>query len=400
MTEPHAPNPLALAPEPVRAETASPAQPPALTGRRARGAGATLLAVVGLILVSLLTLAVLAYLVSGLGADGVIIAGIMALVPLTIVFLGVRWIDRWEPEPRGALVFAFLWGAGASVLIALLVDVQIQGIVATAGGPNGASEFFGAAIQAPIVEELAKGIGVLLILWGARRHFDGPVDGIVYAAWVAGGFAFTENILYFGVQLTEGGLLTTGTIEIFIIRGIMSPFAHVMFTALIGAALGAAAQRGSRLALGAFLLGLVPAVLLHAFWNGALFFVGDFYGYYLLVQVPLFLVGIALVTMLRRQEMRLTQARLSEYAQAGWLHADEVGMLATPAGRRAATAWAARSGASRLMAAFIRDATRLAHARQRIVVGRDRIGARADEAQLLERVSAARHALRANAPRG
>ncbi len=400
MTEPHAPNPLALAPEPVRAETVSPAQPPALTGRRARGAGATLLAVVGLILVSLLTLAVLAYLVSGLGADGVIIAGIMALVPLTIVFLGVRWIDRWEPEPRGALVFAFLWGAGASVLIALLVDVQIQGIVATAGGPNGASEFFGAAIQAPIVEELAKGIGVLLILWGARRHFDGPVDGIVYAAWVAGGFAFTENILYFGVQLTEGGLLTTGTIEIFIIRGIMSPFAHVMFTALIGAALGAAAQRGSRLALGAFLLGLVPAVLLHAFWNGALFFVGDFYGYYLLVQVPLFLVGIALVTMLRRQEMRLTQARLSEYAQAGWLHADEVGMLATPAGRRAATAWAARSGASRLMAAFIRDATRLAHARQRIVVGRDRIGARADEAQLLERVSAARHALRANAPRG
>lgn len=400
MTEPHAPTPLSPAPDAVRAETASPAQPPALSGRRARSTGSTVLAVVGLILVSLLMLAVLAYLVSGLGSIGVVIAAVMALVPLTIVFLGVRWIDRWEPEPRGALVFAFLWGAGASVLIALLVDVQVQGIVQLAGGPNSASEFFGAAVQAPIVEEVAKGIGVLLILWGARRHFDGPVDGIVYAAWVAGGFAFTENILYFGVQLTEDGLLTAGTIEIFIIRGLMSPFAHVMFTALIGAALGAAAQRGARVALGAFLLGVVPAILLHAFWNGALFFVGDFYGYYLLVQVPLFLIAIALVTMLRRQEMRLTQARLAEYAQAGWLHADEVGMLATPAGRRAATAWAARAGASRLMADFIRDATRLAHARQRILVGRDRIGARVDEAQLLERVSSARHALRTNAPRG
>lgn len=400
MTEPHAPDPLAAAPDAVRAETSRPAQPPALTGRRARGAGSTLLAVVGLVLVSLLALAVLAYLVSGLGEIGVVIAAVMALVPLTIVFLGVRWIDRWEPEPRGALVFAFLWGAGASVLIALLVDVQVQGALAATGTPTAATEFLGAAVQAPIVEEVAKGIGVLLILWGARRHFDGPVDGIVYAAWVAGGFAFTENILYFGVQLTEEGVLTAGTIEIFVIRGLMSPFAHVMFTALIGAALGAAAQRGARVGLGAFLLGLVPAVLLHAFWNGALFFVGDFYGYYLLVQVPLFLVAIALVAMLRRQEMRLTQARLGEYAQAGWLHADEVGMLATPAGRRAATAWAARAGASRLMAAFIRDATRLAHARQRILTGRDRIGARVDEAQLLERVSAARHALRANAPRG
>ena len=97
--------------------------------------------------------------------------------------------------------------------------------------------------------------------------------------------------------------------------------------------------------------------------------------------------------------IRLTQARLTEYAQAGWLHEEEVGMLGTPAGRRAALAWAARSGATPLMAAFIRDATRLAHARQRLLGGRDRIGARLDEAQLLERVSAARHALRTGAPR-
>jgi len=388
------------APASVRAETAAPAQATALTPRRARGVGAALVAIVGFIIVSLLAVAVLAYLVSGLGTIGVAIAGVMALVPLAIVFLGMRWVDRWEPEPRSALLFAFLWGAGASVLIALLVDAQVQGVIAATGGaaPSVAADFFGAAVQAPIVEEVAKGVGVLLLFWSVRRHFDGPVDGIVYAAWVGGGFAFTENILYFGVQLTEQGLLTAGTVETFVIRGLMSPFAHVMFTALIGAALGLAARRGSRVALGAFVIGLVPAVLLHAFWNGALFFVSDFYGYYLLVQVPLFVLAIALVVLMRRQEIRLTQARLAEYAQAGWLHAEEVGMLGTPAGRRAARAWAARSGATPLMAAFIRDATRLAYARQRILGGRDRMGARLDEAQLLERVSAARHALRADGP--
>ena len=47
-----------------------------------------------------------------------------------------------------------------------------------------------------------------------------------------------------GTQLAEGGLLSAGTIEIFLIRGLMSPFAHVMFTAFIGVALGFGDQPG------------------------------------------------------------------------------------------------------------------------------------------------------------
>jgi RsiW-degrading membrane proteinase PrsW (M82 family) len=386
-------HPVSRAPDAVRSEAASVAQPGLAVTPRRRSPLFILLAVVGFILVALVLLFVVAYLLVGLGPTGVVVGAVLALVPLAIVFWGIRWVDLWEPEPRGALVFAFLWGAGASVLIALAVDAEIQNVIAAAGGPGPGYDFFSAAIQAPIVEEVGKGLGVLLLFWAVRRHFDGPVDGIVYSAWVAGGFAFTENILYFGQALLDGSTATT--VETFVVRGIMSPFAHVMFSACLGAALGFAARRaGAWGVLGYFVLGLVPAVLLHAFWNGALFFVGDFYGYYLLVQVPLFLVAVWLVTLLRGQERRLTQARLNEYAEVGWLHPQEVAMIASTAGRRQAMAWSRRNGVSGLMAAFIRDATRLAYARQRILGDRDAIGARADEAALLAALSRSRHALR------
>lgn len=349
------------------------------------------LGIVGIIVLSLVMLFVIVYLIGGLGVSGFAFGGIMALVPLAIVFFGVRWIDRWEPEPRVAVVFAFLWGAGVAVLIALIVGAEIDNVINSMGGPGPGYEFFGAAIQAPVVEEVGKGLGLLILFWAARKHFDGPVDGLVYAAWVAGGFAFTENILYFGSELLnpDGAVL-----EIFLVRGIMSPFAHVMFTACTGLALGFAARRtGAIGAIGFFLLGLIPAILLHALWNGALFFVSDFFAYYAVVQFPLFLGGIFIVIYLRRQEAKLTHDRLAEYAAVGWFNPDELPALATAQGRRQAVAWAGRNGRRAEMKQYIRDATRLAFARQRIITGRNRIGAEADEAGLLASIVESRKTL-------
>ena len=361
-----------------------------------RGGGLTVIGIVGIAVVALIGLAVIAYLFAGLGPVAFAIGGFLALVPLGIVLLGVHWIDRWEPEPRGILVFAFLWGSAASVAVALLVGAQLEAVLAAIGGD--ASEFLASVVEAPIVEEGAKGLGLLLIFWFARKHFDGPIDGLVYAAWVAGGFAFTENILYFGVQLLTAGTVDGGLVEIFIARGIMSPFAHVMFTACTGIALGFAARRASALgAVGVFIVGLVPAVLLHAFWNGSLYFVNDFYGWYAVVQFPLFALGVILVLFLRRQEASLTHDRLSEYAEAGWFNRDEINALATGAGRRRAQAWANRHGVAREMRTYTRDATRLAFTRQRIVTGRASIGAQADEAALLTSIVASRAVLKAAA---
>ena len=97
------------------------------------------------------------------------------------VLFAVRIIDRWEPEPRGLLVLAVAWGAIAAVGIALGVDLLMTH-GRSACDDSLVRDAFSAVVQAPIVEEFAKGLGVYLIFVTARRAFDGPVDGIVYGA--------------------------------------------------------------------------------------------------------------------------------------------------------------------------------------------------------------------------
>lgn len=381
--------PVATNPEPIEHS----AGPPAAQ----RNGGDHLvfgLAVAGYIVLSIVLVAVVIYMLAFLGPIAFVIAAVLALVPLSIVLVGIRWIDRWEPEPRGALVFAFLWGAAASIAIALLFDLGVQTISSIVGiGDSFWSLFLGLVVQAPIVEEFGKGLGLLLLFWAVRRHFDGPVDGIVYGAMIAVGFAFTENIQYFGLALGEAqGLGDVG--EIFLMRGLMSPFAHVMFTACTGMAIGFAARRASSASIaGWFLLGLIPAILLHAFWNGAALFVTNFYAYYFFVQLPLFIVGFVIVYLLRRQERVVTRRHLEEYAAVGWFTPQEVELLSTGAGRREGTAWARSHGIEKAFRSFAYNATRLAFARHRIVLGRDRAEASYDEARLLEGVVQARAAM-------
>ena len=334
-----------------------------------------------------LLLALIGYFGWALGPTASVIGLVLALIPLTIVFLGVRMIDRWEPEPKRLVAFAIAWGAVAAVGLTLLVDIGLTILLGIR------SEEFSAVIQAPIVEEFWKGLGVFLIFLLARRSFDGPVDGVVYGALVGAGFAFTENIQYFAISLIEGGGEQLGVT--FIVRAVLSPFAHAMFTSLTGFAIGLVARRhaSAGAAAGAGLLGMVGAILLHGLWNGSATF-ADFFGLYFTLQVPLFIGFILGIVALRREEARLTRARLAEYAAAGWFTPEEVTMLATPAGRKVGLAWAAQLRGDRrpLMREFIKDATALAAVRQRAITGRDPLAVE-DERALLIRTRAARAAL-------
>ena len=385
------------APDDIRAQTTTVPQPELARPVRNR-AGVYVGAAIGFTVFGLGILLLAVYFFSVLGAGAPFIGAALALVPLAIVLAGVIWVDRWEPEPRIALIFAFLWGATVSVLTALFVDTGVQTILDARTDDEAVVGFLQAVVQAPIVEEVGKGIAVLLIALVARHLIDGPVDGIVYAAVVAAGFAFTENIQYFGLELSGYYGEDSNVVFVFFIRGIMSPFAHVLFTACAGYAIGKAIRSGSKIvAVVAFLIGLVPAILLHAFWNGSTYFI-DFFTVYLLVQVPLFAASIGLVVYLQRQEMMITRDRLSEYAAAGWLSPDEIPHLATFTGRRQAMSWAKQHGIGDEMKRYIRDATQLAYARQRMITGQDLAGNRADEADLLARISVSRRLVAAARP--
>ncbi len=313
------------------------------------------------------------------GPQAAAVGGVLALIPLTVVLLAIRWLDRWEPEPRGTMWFAFLWGAGVSVLVAFLGNQWGAEYVGTQTQDEQVALLLTASYVAPIVEETAKGFGVLAIFLARRRYFDGVVDGIVYAATVAAGFAFTENILYFG----RAG---EGLAVVFVLRAVVAPFAHLLFTACIGIALGVASRRRNDLApVIAFPLGLACAIILHALWNASTALGAGWIVIYVVVQIPIFVAAVGLAFWLGGREATMVRARLGEYAAAGWFLPYEVDLLSSQRGRRFARAWASRFGpqARASMRSFQRHATGLAFYRQRLLTGREDLRAPADEAALL-----------------
>ena len=336
------------------------------------------------------------------GVTGFLIGLSLALLPLPVVIGALRWLDRYEPEPRGVLLFAFFWGATVAALAAAVLNTASLIAIARTGGGSGMDTT--AVLVAPWVEEAAKGAAVLLVLLFRRNEFDGVVDGIVLAGLSAVGFAFTENVLYFGRAFLAGQeqSLTTGFFAAgltFVLRGVFSPFAHPLFTAMTGIGLGIAARTpnpATRLLapLGGYLL----AVLLHGAWNlSSLSGLSGFFTGYILIMVPAFALTIAVATWSRRREGATVAARLPTYVDAGWLDPEDVPMLASLQKRRQALDWMeARYGGGRARALrdFQHAATELAFLRDRVERGLDVPDFPARERELLTAVSQARAATR------
>ncbi|WP_459384938.1 PrsW family intramembrane metalloprotease [Arthrobacter humicola] len=357
--------------------------------KNGRGSGVFGLVMAGGFLAVLCLFLVVPFLLERTGITGFAIGFVASLVPLGTVLLTVRFIDRWEPEPKPLLLFAFAWGAVVSIAVTMLIQPYFSLVAGPASGLDYTT--FAVTVQAPVVEEFAKSLGLLLLVLFAPKHFNGPVDGVVFAFTIAAGFAFTENILYFGRAIAESSDPGTDLAVVFFLRGVLSPFAHAIFTGTTGLVMGFAARRGNTgLSVLAFFVGLVPAMLLHSAWNS----MGrDFLGQYVMVQVPIFLLAVLVIVLLRVAERRLTRQRLTEYAAAGWFTAAEVDMLATAAGRRSALRWARSTGRGVQMKALLDAATQLALTRQRILSGRDVPEHQRDEQQQLAEIAALRTAV-------
>jgi RsiW-degrading membrane proteinase PrsW (M82 family) len=330
-------------------------------------------------------LVVSAYFHLAFGVQAAMLSVLVALVPLTIVIPTFIWLDRFEAEPTRYLIAAFLWGALVATIVSATLNTSAMVVLRASSTPSDAS-LVTAVVVAPVVEEAAKGFFVVLVWWFLRREFDGFIDGMVYAGIVAAGFAFTENIQYLAQAWTDGGgELFTAT---FVARCLLSPFAHPMFSVLIGVGIGVAAtSRSGWVKLGAPLLGYVLAVLAHSLWNLAASASGDgMFAIYLLVEVPVFVAWVVLVIWARRREGRLIGRFLRPYADAGWLSPAEVTMLSSMGRRREARAWArANAGRAglRSMRQFQDIASDLAHLRRRMTVTPADARAVADERRLL-----------------
>ncbi|MEZ5412654.1 MAG: PrsW family intramembrane metalloprotease [Acidimicrobiales bacterium] len=207
------------------------------------------------------------------------------------MFPTFAWLDRVN-RSRGRQPLPRRCGATVAGTVAAIVNT----IVALGWGDNAA-----AVVSAPLVEEAMKGAG---ILWAVRRReVDGVMDGIVYAGWVALGFAVVEDFTYFA-DAASGGML----LPIFILRALLTPFAHPLFTSWTGLAVGLAVARG-RSVVPALLWGYPLAVACHAAWNGSLVYAestGDTAAIWVayLCFVALFLAAIVTVILIRQHQRR------------------------------------------------------------------------------------------------
>lgn len=290
-----------------------------------------------------------------------------ALLPVPFLAWGVLTLDRYEPEPLRNLIFTFVWGAGVATLLALVLNEIDQAVLTSAlGRANG--HFVTVSVAAPIVEECAKGLVILGMFKLSRYELDGPLDGIVYAGAVGLGFAMTENVLYYSevtARIGGAGLLAT-----FVMRGVLTPFAHPLFTSATGIGLGyASITRHRFVRVAAPVAGLVVAVVLHGIWNTAagtsvllLALV------YLCLFVPVFAGVLVVAVRQRRRLRRVITDQLAPYARSGLIAWEDVPMFASLAQRRHARSWARRTTGrrgARAMRNYQLAATELALLRDR-----------------------------------
>lgn len=342
---------------------------PARSRRRSllRWAGIAFIALIALLLALFLLL------MTGLetGPVPLLIGFVLATLPVPLYISLALWIDRYESEPVWTLVTAFTWGAIVAVFISALVNTIGSLIVASLVN-NEVGNLFGAVISAPIVEESAKAAVLFGLYFWKYDEFDGVVDGIIYASMVGLGFAMTENIQYYGSAALEGGV--GGGLTLFILRGMLAPFSHPLFTSMTGIGLGLASQTKNRaVKFLAPLCGLLLAMFLHSLWNlSASLGAAPYFIVYFLIMVPTFVAVLVAIHFALRREGRIVSEQLRRDLEQGRLTQVELELLSSVRGRMGASFRALTKGGYRSWRArkqFNRVASELAFHRNRIAQG-------------------------------
>jgi RsiW-degrading membrane proteinase PrsW (M82 family) len=196
------------------------------------------------------------------------LAGFFSVVPM-FFYLFIIWLmDRYEREPIWLLLLNFFWGATGAILFgiigSLIMGFGITEFIYQFSNESDAvilNNLAGAVVVAPVVEEITKGIFLMIV--ALSRHFDGPVDGAVYGGAVGLGFGMTENFMYF---MSYGNTMES-LIALIIIRTLFSTVLHCCTQAVFGASIGFAKFRSLPVKMLVIPLGLLIAMFMHFMWN-------------------------------------------------------------------------------------------------------------------------------------
>jgi RsiW-degrading membrane proteinase PrsW (M82 family) len=155
-----------------------------------------------------------------------LVATAPSLVLLTYFYLR----DRFEREPLGHLVAAYLLGMYAMLAAhaaASLVEGLVSPVWLRLGGAP--ARLVDAFVLSGLIEEVAKWIPFVAVVY-RWAEFDEPLDGVIYGVALSLGFATLENVLF----VRRLGL------EVAWPRAVFAVPAHALFGGSMGYYLGRA----------------------------------------------------------------------------------------------------------------------------------------------------------------
>jgi RsiW-degrading membrane proteinase PrsW (M82 family) len=312
---------------------------------------------IGLVVSSALAMIVLTVMLLSGGPVGFGLSALLGVAPLPVLLAAVLSLDRLEPEPKLNLAFAFAWGAGVAIVLGVALSFVGEALFTRAGFGEAVVDDVGTVLLAPVIEEALKGSALLLLL-RRRQEIDGLTDGIVYASMAGLGFAAVENVGYYMLAYNEDG--AGGALQLFVIRGLIDPLGHPIYTSMIGLGVAYALTRRTAARFAAMPLGYLGAVFLHGLWNGSattgsLAWVAAAY----LVIMGALILLITVTVIERRQLVTRMGVYLPGYQQTGLITEADVRMLSTLSGRKAARKWARGAGLGRAMGDYQQAATEL-----------------------------------------
>lgn len=317
---------------------------------------------------------------------GLLFALLLGFVPMFLFAYLVYWTDRYEKEPKILLGAVFLWGALVAAGAAFIINTGLGLGIYYFTGSKITAELTTGSLIAPVVEEIFKGFTVFVVFLVFRSEFDSILDGIVYAAISAMGFAATENTYYiytYGFQ--EHGV--TGGLFLTFIRVILVGWQHPFYTAFTG--IGLAFSRLSKKSVARLtysLIGLSVAILAHSIHNTLSSFLQGIGGLFVTVLTDwtgwLIMLLFVLWALYREQRWIITQLR--EEVSAGIITASQYRVACSAWAQSIARLGALFSGRFKATNRFYQVTAELAYKKQQM----DLMGEEGGNSLIIERLRA------------
>jgi RsiW-degrading membrane proteinase PrsW (M82 family) len=144
----------------------------------------------------------------------------ISLAPVFVIAVYVYCRDKYEKEPYSILLKALLTGI-LIVLPAVLIEKLLSLFLRSTEGLGYAA--YTAFVVAALTEEGLKFLGFYFFFL-KNRNFNERFDGIVYAVYIALGFAGIENMLY----------VLSGGAGVGVLRALTAVPAHALFGVSMG----------------------------------------------------------------------------------------------------------------------------------------------------------------------